>query len=420
MVQKHQSGVVLDFELIEPATQPDFAKFIHDLAAAMHGANLKLMVALPAADWSYDYKYIASQADAVILMNYDLHYPTSDPGHRVAGLVQRNIENILKIVPADKIVMGIANYGYDWPAKTKAVPHPVAAGVIFQQAHHHGGRVAVGRHLRSRDAEPALLLRRRTKSGSHRVDARRSDGLQPVARGGTAGRAWHSAVALGHGRPVDLVNLGCDTSRRRHPREDRGNSPRLRPDHRRAGDIWRITATPQIGRRTFDYDAVSDVFDDESYQSYPLSWRIQAMGLSPHKLALTFDDGPDPTYTPQILKILKEKNVPAAFFVIGESANQYSSLVRREYNEGNEVGNHTFTHPDFETISKSQLQIELNLTELLLESNLGVKTTAVSPAVRHRSPARNGERNSDASDPAGDGLHHRRRANRSARLGRGR
>ena len=79
------------------------------------------------------------------------------------------------------------------------------------------------------------------------------------------------------------------------------------------------------------------------------------------------------------MKILKEKNAPATFFVIGESANQNPGLVKSEYAQGNEVGNHTFTHPDFETISKSQLQIELNLTELLLESGLGVKTLLFRP-----------------------------------------
>ena len=60
------------------------------------------------------------------------------------------------------------------------------------------------------------------------------------------------------------------------------------------GDIWRITATPQSGQRTFEYDAESDAFDDESFQSYPLSWRIQQMGAAKGKVALTFDDGPDP------------------------------------------------------------------------------------------------------------------------------
>ncbi len=380
VVQKHQSGVVLDFELIEPATQPDFAKFIHDLGAAMHAANLKLMVALPAADWSYDYKYIASQADAVILMNYDLHYPTSDPGPIASqDWFERNIENILKIVPADKIVMGIANYGYDWPAKTKAVPHPVAAGVTFQQA-----IITAVESQSDVTFDPETL-------NPHYSYADEQNQVHTVwmLDGVTAYNQLRAAERQGV-RGTALWRLGMEDPSiwsiwdATHPDAAiRAKIEEVPPGYdliiEGQGDIWRITATPQSGRRTFDYDAVSDIFDDESYQSYPLSWRIQAMGASPHKLALTFDDGPDPTFTPQILKILKDKNVPAAFFVIGESANQYSNLVRREYNEGNEVGNHTFTHPDFETISKSQLQIELNLTELLLESNLGVKTTLFRP-----------------------------------------
>ncbi len=379
-VKNHQAGVVLDFELIEPATQPDFSKFIHDLGAAMHAVNLKLMVALPAADWSYDYKYIAAQADAVILMNYDLHYPTSDPGPIASqDWFERNIENILKIVPADKIIMGIANYGYDWPAKTKAVPHPVAAGVTFQQA-----IITAVESQSDVTFDPETL-------NPHYSYADEQNQVHTVwmLDGITAYNQLRAAERQGV-RGTALWRLGMEDpslwyiwDATRPDDAIRAKVEEVPPGYdliiEGQGDIWRITATPQSGRRTFDYDAISDVFDDESYQSYPLSWRIQAMGASPHKLALTFDDGPDPTYTPKILQILKEKNVPAAFFVIGESANQYSNLVRREYNEGNEVGNHTFTHPDFESISKSQLQIELNLTELLLESNLGVKTTLFRP-----------------------------------------
>jgi peptidoglycan-N-acetylglucosamine deacetylase len=145
------------------------------------------------------------------------------------------------------------------------------------------------------------------------------------------------------------------------------------------GDIWRITSTPQSGRREFDYDASTDLFTDETFKTYPLSWRIDQMGWLPHKVALTFDDGPDPEWTPKIVDILHQKQAPAAFFVIGESANQDPKIVKREFDLGNEIGNHTFTHPDFETISKSQLQFELNLTELLLESNLGVKTLLFRP-----------------------------------------
>ena len=131
---QRQSGIVVDFEGVPQTSQPDFSRFIHDLAIAMHAANLKIMIAVPAADWSYDYKYLATQADAIILMNYDLHYPTSDAGPIAPqDFFERNIENIVKIVPPEKIVMGIANYGYDWPAKSKKVPHPIAQPLTFQQ-----------------------------------------------------------------------------------------------------------------------------------------------------------------------------------------------------------------------------------------------------------------------------------------------
>ena len=88
-MREHQPGVVVDFESVPKSARRISQHFIHDLAAALHATNLKLMVALPAADWSYDYKYFAAQADAIILMNYDFHWPTSDAGpDRSAGLVR--------------------------------------------------------------------------------------------------------------------------------------------------------------------------------------------------------------------------------------------------------------------------------------------------------------------------------------------
>jgi peptidoglycan/xylan/chitin deacetylase (PgdA/CDA1 family) len=61
-------------------------------------------------------------------------------------------------------------------------------------------------------------------------------------------------------------------------------------------------------------------------------------------IALTFDDGPDPLYTPRILDILKEKEVPATFFLIGRHARQYPDIVRRMAEEGHDIGNHTHSH----------------------------------------------------------------------------
>ena len=115
----------MDFESLPKSSQKNFQSFVHELGTGLHSRKLKLMVALPAADWSYDYKYFASQADAIIVMNYDYAYPGSPPGAIAPeGRFEQTIDDITKIVPADKIVMGIANYGYDWPAKSKKEPQP--------------------------------------------------------------------------------------------------------------------------------------------------------------------------------------------------------------------------------------------------------------------------------------------------------
>ncbi len=59
---------------------------------------------------------------------------------------------------------------------------------------------------------------------------------------------------------------------------------------------------------------------------------------------MTFDDGPDEDFTPQVLDILKKNDVKATFFVVGEKVEYNKGLLKRQYDEGHEIGNHTFTH----------------------------------------------------------------------------
>ena len=103
------------------------------------------------------------------------------------------------------------------------------------------------------------------------------------------------------------------------------------------GDVWRFVDTPKRGKRSFTYDAATDLFTDENYDAYPLSYDIDQIGAAKKKIAITFDDGPDPRWTPKILDILKEKNVPAAFFVIGVGSqripgNPQARICRRPRN----------------------------------------------------------------------------------------
>jgi peptidoglycan-N-acetylglucosamine deacetylase len=376
----HHVGLVLDFESIPDKSQQDFSHFVEEIGKALHAQNLKLMVALPAADWSYDYKSIAEHSDAIILMNYDQHWQTSEPGPIAAeDWFVRNIQNITKIVPPDKIVMGIANYGYDWPAKTKSDPHPVASPVTFQEgittADDSGADIDFDSD--SLNLDYSYEDEKGVVHSVWMLDGLTAyNELRASERAGVRGTAlWR----LGEEDPSlwaiwDAVHP-TDEIRSKVEEVPPGYDLILEGD----GDIWRITATPQSGRRSFKYDPSTDLFTEESFDSYPSTWQIEQMGASKNKVALTFDDGPDPEWTPLILDILRDKHVPAAFFVIGDEATQSPGILKRAYHLGNEIGNHTFTHPDFEAISKDNLQIQLNLTELFLESALGVKTHLFRP-----------------------------------------
>lgn len=88
-------------------------------------------------------------------------------------------------------------------------------------------------------------------------------------------------------------------------------------------------------------------------------------------VALTFDDGPDPVFTPQILDKLKAHGVKATFFLLGENVVQYPEIVKRIAAEGHQIGNHTFSHPDLTKIDQGWFQWELQHTDQLIKNLVG-------------------------------------------------
>ncbi len=88
-------------------------------------------------------------------------------------------------------------------------------------------------------------------------------------------------------------------------------------------------------------------------------------------VALTFDDGPDPLFTPRLLKTLRDEGIKATFFVIGNRARAHPELVRRMISEGHEVGNHTMSHPRLTQVPKEMVRYEIVEAQRVLEETLG-------------------------------------------------
>ncbi|VIF76735.1 oligosaccharide deacetylase [Clostridioides difficile] len=99
-------------------------------------------------------------------------------------------------------------------------------------------------------------------------------------------------------------------------------------------------------------------------------------------IALTFDDGPDEVFTPQVLDILKKNNVKATFFVVGEKVEYNKELLKRQYTEGHEIGNHTFTHINVAKNSYDKVEKEITDTQNAVKNIIGVEPKIFRPPYR--------------------------------------
>lgn len=95
--------------------------------------------------------------------------------------------------------------------------------------------------------------------------------------------------------------------------------------------------------------------------------------------SITFDDGPNPKYTPMVLDILKEKQVKATFFLIGKHVEKYPAVARRILLEGHEIGNHTYSHKELFPTRKRIIKNQVHKGQRAIEKNLGIKTELFRP-----------------------------------------
>ncbi|MFD3824406.1 polysaccharide deacetylase family protein [Streptomyces sp. NPDC058625] len=107
--------------------------------------------------------------------------------------------------------------------------------------------------------------------------------------------------------------------------------------------------------------------------------RAETLSVPDRRLVLTFDDGPDPVWTPRVLDVLKKHDAHAVFFVTGTMASRHPDLVQRMVDEGHELGLHTFNHPDLSLQSRERIDWELSQNQLALTGAAGVRTSLFRP-----------------------------------------
>ncbi len=149
-------GLSLDIESIPDADDPAYLAFIQALYAQMHPRDFRLYVNVAVATSDNDLKSIASNSDGIVLMNYDQHQDTSDPGPIASQpWFVGNLVRVLKVVPKQKLICALGNYGYDW---TLSIPNPKSPASSQTPGPRHR------RSLRLRRLGTRLRCRRRPRS----------------------------------------------------------------------------------------------------------------------------------------------------------------------------------------------------------------------------------------------------------------
>jgi cellulose synthase/poly-beta-1,6-N-acetylglucosamine synthase-like glycosyltransferase/peptidoglycan/xylan/chitin deacetylase (PgdA/CDA1 family)/spore germination protein YaaH len=363
---KHGAGVTFDFEELPRSAQGDYLRFL-DAANRRFGLHGWIVTAaVPVGDPDWNLAAYARVTDRLFLMLYDEHWATGDPGPIAsqAWFLQRLQEAIRQIGP-DHAIAAIANYGYDWtpgrPAEALSVEEAwlsardSQAPIRFDAA---SGNVTFDY---DEDGAPHHVWLLDAASAWNQLRVAHVEGVAGVALwrlGSEDPGLWRAFAAFTRqNAPPDLAAISSSTNV-----DVEGN-----------GEILRIAATPTLGHRTIGADATG-LIRSENYDTLPSPYVVQRTGYRPGLVALTFDDGPDPDWTPGILDILREKHVPATFFVIGENVLGEQGLLQRIVAEGHELGNHSYTHPNFATLSDGEAIFELNTTERLIEAYTGRRT----------------------------------------------
>ena len=371
-------GLNLDFENIPVATQPGYRAFVQELYNDLHNRGLKLHISVPVADRDYDYGFLAAHSDGLVLMNYDEHYGGGDPGAIASqDWFTQNLVNVLKLAPKEKIICAVGSYGYDWQIGQKTGGKPPERSVQEAWIDANDSESPVEFDSDSLNPHFAYLDDNNHKHEVWFLDgvtvlnqmrAARALGIQTFAlwRLGSEDRSmwaiWDQPMASDAPQKLQELLPGQDV------------------DMEGRGEILHIASKPLKGARSVTVNSATGLISDQKIETFPTPYVIDEYGAKdPKKIAITFDDGPDQQWTPKMLDVLKEKNVKATFFVIGVEAEKYPNLTRRIYDEGHEIGNHTFTHPDISNVSKPYIEFELNLTEMLFASRLGVKTLMFRP-----------------------------------------
>ncbi len=357
VAREHGGGVMLDLENLPRSAHTDYRCFVAELRTRFAGRRWTVALAVPVADPDWDLGAYAAVADRLFVMAYDEHWMGGEAGPIASQpWFMRVVTDAVRAIGRDKAVVALGSYAYDWTAG-RTEPLTIADA---------WSRASRARTMPVFDnISGTMHFAYREHGRTHQVwmlDAVSAmNQLRVLDQLGVRSTAlWR----LGSEDPGFWAALHGDANGVEHL------PPMPGVTVTGAGEIMRLDAEASAGARTLRHGR-DGLVRTARYDRLPSPDRVQRTGAHRRLVALTFDDGPDPVWTPRILDVLRREGVPATFFVTGASALGQGALLRRIVAEGSELGNHSTSHADLSQRSPAAIRLELTAAERLVEAYTG-------------------------------------------------
>ncbi len=404
LLAERMQGVNIDFEQIDFDDRKNLVMFMKELYSSLHAQGLIVTQDVELESDAYDMASLSKWNDWLVPMFYDQHEGDSEAGP-VAGVdwTSMHLDQLLKNVPSTKLVIAVGNHGYDWEVGQKSAGDVTYQSAIITVRENQPDAVI---HIDPASLNPTFSYKDiRTYARGNSIIKKRVVWMQDAVsvynqltiakKKNIRGSAlwylgaedpslwtffnknmWRSDWAkLVENGALDKVSYGGQAQ----------------VDFEGDGELLEPLSPPSEGLRAITLNRTTSLITDERYQKDPNTGNIllpsshvvrRYGGLentAQKKIVLTFDDGPSPDWTPRILDILKKYHVPACFFVVGRQAEDYPDIIRREWAEGHEIGNHSWSHPDLFRLSDEYRKLQLTTTQRIIQAITNHSTVLFRP-----------------------------------------
>lgn len=372
-------GLVVEWNEVDPAYREQVTALLQQLAQQLHQRQMQLWLALPMGGGlrAYDLEALAPSVDHFIALLHDENSEEDPPGPLASRAWFTGwLDTVTAYGRPEQWIVGLGAYGYDWQAGERK-----AETLRFVDALARAGHAGV-QDCAATEAEGNPRFSYEEGGRQHTVwflDAVTfAEQLQATRQKQLGGLAlfqlgmedpgiW-TVLAL---PPATSLTPSSLSSLRTLPAQDQVANIGQ-------GTFLSVEAAGSDGHRELSLGNEGQLL--VRYRSFPNYLTVHHQGEgAPTQVALSFDDGPDPKWTPQILDILKEQGVKASFFLVGGKAEDHPELVRRMVAEGHEIGVHTYTHPNLADVSRERAALEFNASQRLLEKITGRSTLLFRP-----------------------------------------